>query len=109
MIMIESIHFCINVIRTCCTTLSLIGRVVLRFVRQNDITYYVLKRVYNQTLRCKMSLLERRNISISTVLGFKLERLSEIVLPDAENVHSDIELDAGMHKIDRAARATIGN
>ena len=43
-----------------------------------------------------------------TVAGIKLFRFFETVLPLAEKLFSDMELAAGKARIDRAARARIG-
>ena len=43
-----------------------------------------------------------------TVAGFKLFLFFETVLPLSEKLFSDIELAAGTARIDRAARARIG-
>jgi hypothetical protein len=43
------------------------------------------------------------------VLGCSALRLSLRVLPALEKVHSDIELDVGMHKMARVACAKIRN
>ncbi len=64
-----------------------------------------LERVY---LRSR-SWLERRKRRALKVLGCNPLCLLLRVLPALEKVHSDMELDAGMHKMARMVRARIGN
>ncbi len=64
-----------------------------------------LERVYLQP----RSWLERRKRRTLRLLGCNPLRLLLRVLPTLEKVHSDMELDAGMHKMARTARAKIGN
>ncbi len=55
------------------------------------------------------SWLERRKRRALRVFGCNLLRLLLRVLLALEKVHSDMELDAGMHKMARTTRARIGN
>ncbi|CAK9233220.1 unnamed protein product [Sphagnum troendelagicum] len=64
-----------------------------------------LERVY---LRSR-SWLERRKRRALRVLGCNSLRLLLRVLPALEKVHSDMELDAGMHKMAHTTRARIEN
>jgi hypothetical protein len=64
-----------------------------------------LERVY---LRSR-SWLERRKRRALRVLGCNPLRLLLRVLLALEKVHSDMELDAGMHKMAHTERARIGN
>jgi hypothetical protein len=64
-----------------------------------------LERVY---LRSR-SWLDRRKRRALRVLGCNSLRLLLRVLLALEKVHSDMELDAGMHKMARTTRAIIGN
>ncbi len=64
-----------------------------------------LERVY---LRSK-SWLEQKKRRALRVLGCNPLRLLLRILLALEKVHSDMELDAGMHKMARTARARIGN
>ncbi len=68
-------------------------------------SHLTLEHVY---LRSR-SWLERRKRRALRVLGCNLLRLLLRILPALEKVHSDMELDAGMHKMARTARAKIGN
>ncbi len=68
-------------------------------------SHFTLEHVY---LRSR-SWLERRKRRALRVLGCNLLRLLLRILPALEKVHSDMELDAGMHKMARTARARIGN
>ena len=71
------------------------------------VLYYVIVflTVLHHLLR---SLLERRNINMLTVAGFKLFRFFETVLPLSEKLFSNMELPAGTARIDRAAQVRIG-
>ncbi len=54
------------------------------------------------------SMFERRNIRMFTVEGFSWLRFFETVLPLSEKLFSDMALAAGTARMDRAARARMG-
>jgi hypothetical protein len=68
-------------------------------------SHLILERVY---LRSR-SWLERRKRRALRVLGCNPLHLLLRILPTLEKVHSNMELDAGMHKMARTTRARIGN